>query len=166
MNKGKSCSFDRNLHVRLLLLKSVSSVVKLVVGAAISVRKVSSLVPSHLFSPTLQSHEAASTYLPVLSFHPFHLGEPAESEVNREELKLRNWYFGIDFRCLIASALSFTYPASSWRRSDKIRNHLVLHSEFWASWICCSRRLSRSFQIYHQPAGYLQSGERENRKKF
>jgi hypothetical protein len=41
----------------LLLLKSVSSVVKLVVGAAISVRKLSSLVPSHLFSLTLQSCE-------------------------------------------------------------------------------------------------------------
>lgn len=40
--------------VHLLLLKSVSSVVKVVVGAAISVkrerRKVSSLVPSHLIS--------------------------------------------------------------------------------------------------------------------
>lgn len=46
------------MHVRLLLLKSVSSVVKLVVGAAISVRKVSSLVPSHLFSVTLQPYEA------------------------------------------------------------------------------------------------------------
>lgn len=47
---------EKHLHVRLLLLKSVSSVVKLVVGAAISVKKVSSLVPSHLFSLTLKSY--------------------------------------------------------------------------------------------------------------
>lgn len=55
--KGKLARSPSNLHVlRLLLLKSVSSVVKLVVGAAISIRKVSSLVPSHLFSSTLQSY--------------------------------------------------------------------------------------------------------------
>lgn len=57
VRNGSLVRSDRNLHVRLLLLKSVSSVVKLVVGAAISVRKVSSLVPSHLFSSTLQSYE-------------------------------------------------------------------------------------------------------------
>ena len=60
----KSSSFESKFACSLLLLlKSVSSVVKLVVGAAISVgskenkkrkerRKVSSLVPSHLFSPS------------------------------------------------------------------------------------------------------------------